>query len=192
MILYVHGFRSCGWGTKSLALRRFFGINQVLAPDLSPRPGTAIAQLEGLIGRYPVRGLVGASLGGFYATWINRRMALPAVLVNPVVRPHEKLAEHTGTHARWCDGMRFEVSDTWLTTLASMQRAALRDEERYLILLQEGDEVLDYREAAHFYGEKTLDVAAGGDHRFIAFDDHLEQISRWLNIPSADRYVAAV
>lgn len=191
MIVYIHGFRSCGWGTKSLALRQFFGVTQVLAPDLPARPEPAITQLEGLIARYPIRALVGASLGGFYATWLNRRCALPAVLVNPVVRPHEKLAGHIGSQARWCDGMPSEVSDAWLTTLASMQRAGLREEERYLVLLQEGDEVLDYREAANYYRDKTLDVTAGGDHRFIDFDDHLEQISRWLNIPPADRHVAA-
>lgn len=191
MILYIHGFSSCGWGMKSLALRHFFGVNRVIAPDLPPRPDAAIAQLEGLIDRYPVEGLVGASLGGFYATWLNRRHAVPAVLVNPAVRPHEKLAGYTGSHARWCDGMPFDVSDAWLATLASMQRAALRNQERYLVLLQKGDEVLDYMEAADYYRDKTLDVSEGGDHRFTGFDDHLEKISRWLKIPSADRHAPA-
>jgi hypothetical protein len=185
MILYIHGFASCGWGAKSLALRQFFGIRQVIAPDLPFRPNAAVRRLEGLLRRYPVSALVGASLGGFYATWLNQDKRLPTVLINPVVRPHEKLAAHTGRQARWCDQMPFEVSRDWLGELAALQRPSTDGAERYLVLLQKGDEVLDYREAAAFYRDQTLAIEDGGDHRFAGFADHLERISGWLGVPAA-------
>jgi predicted esterase YcpF (UPF0227 family) len=185
MILYIHGFASCGWGEKSLALRRFFGVHRVIAPDLPFEPSGAVERLEQLLARYPISALAGASLGGFYATWLNRQRHLPAVLINPVVRPHEKLAAHTGTNLRWCDAMSFDMSPDWLTTLSAMQRPVTRDEERYLVLLQKGDEVLDYREALTFYRNQSIELEDGGDHRFAGFTDHLERISGWLGIQPA-------
>ena len=185
-MLYIHGFASCGWGAKSLALRQFFGTRRVIAPDLPFRPSAAVRKLEELRRRYPVSALVGASLGGFYATWLNRDKRLPTVLINPVVRPHVKLAAHTGRQERWCDQMPFEFAHDWLGELAALQRTGTDDAERYLVLLQRGDEVLDYREAAGFYRDKTLVVEDGGDHRFIGFVDHLERVSDWLGFPAAD------
>jgi uncharacterized protein len=73
VILFVHGLGSCGWGEKSLALRRHLGLRRVLAPDLPFHPEAAMAHLADLCRRYPVRGLVGSSLGGFYATCQNAR-----------------------------------------------------------------------------------------------------------------------
>jgi len=180
LILFIHGFGSCGWGSKSLALRRHFGIGQVIAPDLPFHPREAITALERLIGRYPVEALVGSSLGGFYATWLNRHADLPGVLINPVVHPHDKLAAHLGAHRRWCDDMAFAIGPDWLDALKALQRTELAAPERYLVLLQSADEVLDYREAARFYRDKDLEIIAGGSHRFEGFDTHLPQIASWL------------
>ena len=49
-----------------------------------------------------------------------------------------------------------------------------------LVLLQQGDEVLDYRDAAAYYRDKDLVVSAGGNHRFDNLDDHLPRIDAWL------------
>ena len=38
LILFIHGFGSCGWGEKSLRLRRHFGVERLLAPDLPFHP----------------------------------------------------------------------------------------------------------------------------------------------------------
>ena len=169
LILFIHGFGSCGWGEKSLQLRRHFGLNQVLAPDLPYHPDDAMRQLRGLIGRYPIRALVGSSLGGFYATSLNAQAPLPTVLINPVIRPHELLSGYLGVQHRWCDGARFAVGEDYLQTLIRLQRDRLAAEERYLVLLQQGDETLDYRQAAAYYRDKEVVQVAGGSHRF----DHI-------------------
>ena len=46
MILFIHGFGSCGWGEKSLALRHHFGVGRVLAPDLPFHPQAVVEQLD--------------------------------------------------------------------------------------------------------------------------------------------------
>lgn len=180
MILFVHGFGSCGWGEKSLALRRYFGVDRLLAPDLPFHPDRAVAHLRGMLERYSVDALVGSSLGGFYATALNAHAPRPTVLINPVVRPHELLKDYLGRQERWCDGAPFEVAPDYLADLRQLQRGSLAPDEHYLVLLQQGDEVLDYRCAADFYRAKDVITEAGGSHRFERFTRQLPRIAGWL------------
>ncbi len=180
MILFIHGFGSCGWGEKSLLLRRHFGLDRVIAPDLPFHPDAALARLRHLVAGYPIRALVGSSLGGFYATALNRIAPLPAILVNPVVRPDELLANYLGVQYRWCDGARFEVGEDYLQALLRQHRERLNRHEHYLVLLQQGDETLDYRQAAAFYRDQEVHAAPGGCHRFDHFERQLPLIGDWL------------
>lgn len=180
MILFVHGFGSCGWGAKSLLLRRHFGIRDLIAPDLRFDPHAALDQLREIIHRYPVRALVGSSLGGFYATCLNAERPLPSVLINPVVYPHRLLSGFVGAQRRWCDQAPFEVRADQLDALATLQRERLDADEAYLVLLQRGDEVLDYRQAAAFYAGQELVEIDGGSHRFEHLDLQLARITDWL------------
>lgn len=178
VILFIHGFASCGLGLKSAALRDYFGADQVLLPNLSHHPEVAIAQLEAQIASRPVDLLVGSSLGGYYATWLNREACLPAVLINPVVASQPIFDEFVGRHEH-CDGSTFELTAGHIATLRGYRRDQLRDDERYLVLLQSGDEVLDYRLAATYYAAKEVIVEPGGDHRFAHFENHLPRIAAW-------------
>lgn len=178
MILFIHGFTSCGLGTKSEALRNYFGADDVLLPDLPHQPERAIAFLEQLLDDHPVDLLVGSSLGGYYATWLNREHTHPAVLVNPAVAPHALLDDYLGEHQD-CHGTRFELTPRHLATLRSFHRPQLRTDERYLVLLQTGDEVLDYRQAATYYADFEVVIEQGGDHRFQHFENHLPRIATW-------------
>ncbi len=188
MILFIHGFGSCGWGEKSLLLRRHFGVDRVIAPDLPFQPDLAMMRLREVIGRHAVRALVGSSLGGFYATALNARDPLPTILINPVVRPHELLADYLGPQRRWCDDAPFDVGIGFLDQLRGLYRAGLAPDEAYLVLLQQGDEVLDFGDAAAYYRAKDVIEIPGGSHRFEHLDRWLPQISGWL---AAHRTLAA-
>ena len=188
MILFIHGFGSCGWGEKALALRRHFGVSQLLAPDLPFDPERAIDHLRGMLERHPVRALVGSSLGGFYATALNGIAPRPTILINPVIRPHELLADYLGPQRRWCDDAPFDVGPDCLTALTRLQRRHLAPEERYMVLLQTGDEVLDYRQAADFYASKDGSGASGGSHRFEHLGHELPRISQWLQRRSSTEH----
>ena len=102
------------------------------------------------------------------------------MLINPVVRPHALLADYRGAQTRWCDGAPFAVTNDDLQGLVGLQRRGLRSDERYLVLLQQGDEVLDYRQAAGFYAGKEVVQLAGGSHRFADFGRQLPRIAEWL------------
>jgi predicted esterase YcpF (UPF0227 family) len=105
---------------------------------------------------------------------------LPAVLINPAVRPHALLEPHRGTHRRWCDGAPLVVDDDYLGALHRLYRPRLADDERYLVLLQKGDETLDYRAAEDYYAAGDLVLIEGGSHRFENLDRCLPLIDGWL------------
>jgi predicted esterase YcpF (UPF0227 family) len=48
--------------------------------------------------------------------------------------------------------------------------------DRYFLLVQTGDEALDYRQAVAFYAGAWQFVQGGGDHTFTGFDAQIPAI----------------
>ena len=181
MVLYIHGFASSGLGSKAQLVRDFFG-DEAFAPSLSYIPELAIDTLEQIVQktlpREPVH-LVGSSLGGFYATVLAERHGLDAVLVNPSTRPWETLGKHTGYVTHFHDLSRFEWTERHVRTLKELDPYPVRD-GRYLLMLQTGDDLLDYRVALERYPEAERVVEEGGSHAFDGFENHLERIASFF------------
>jgi predicted esterase YcpF (UPF0227 family) len=176
MLLYLHGFGSCGDSTKSRLLKERFGEAEVLAPDLPVAPEEAMAFLDALIERENVTLLVGSSLGGFYATALSAKHGIDAVLINPSVHPYRTLAPYVGTNRYWCSGEPFEWKGEYLLQLARIAEQMRLPDTDLLVLLQTGDEMLDYRVAAEVYADYEVIVEEGGSHRFENLGEYLEQI----------------
>src|SRR5690606_41495391 len=51
-----------------------------------------------------------------------------------------------------------------------------------LVLLQAGDEQLDYREAREYYRRQRMIVEQGGDHSFVDFPRYLPAVLEFLEI----------
>jgi len=181
MLIYIHGFNSSSLSGKARELGAWMaehGLGEACAcPDLPDRPAAAIALLEGLIAKSvgPDK-LIGSSLGGFYATYLAEKHGLKAVLVNPCVDCHVKLAGYVGSlQKNWHSGAEYAFS---AAHLAELQALACRptDMARTLLLLETGDEVLDYREAVAAYAGARQVVLEGGDHGFSRFTEFLPDI----------------
>ena len=54
--------------------------------------------------------------------------------------------------------------------------------ENLFVLLQEGDEVLDYEEAQEFLEGSKMVVEEGGNHSFEGLDRHFEAIKRFFGV----------
>ncbi|MGB1110328.1 MAG: YqiA/YcfP family alpha/beta fold hydrolase [Gammaproteobacteria bacterium] len=180
MILYIHGFGSCGSGNKVDALRAEFGEKNVLSPDLPVSPKAAMALLESLIAEHDIELLVGSSLGGFYAEWLNGRHGIPSVLINPSTRPQETLARYLGENTHWCTGERYQWTPAHIEELAPFARSAVPRNEHYLVLLQTDDEVLNYRLAEQRYARHEVVIEQGGNHRFENLEDYATRILDFL------------
>lgn len=146
------------------------------APDLPHRPAQAIALLEDLILQAPDKpALVGSSLGGYYATYLAERHDLQAVLINPAVAPYRLLTPLLGPQQNFYTGETYELTEQHMLELQELEIVHLHP-ERYLLLVQTGDELLDYREAVARYTGAEQRVIPGGDHGFQYFEQYLAVI----------------
>lgn len=182
MLLYIHGFNSSARSGKALELGDWLnqrGLGEAyVCPDLPHRPAEAIQLLEGLIAAsdVPVK-LIGSSLGGFYATWLAEQHNIKAILVNPCVACHTKLAGMVGQMQKnWHSGEEYLFSPEHAAELNVYAVASITRPERYLLLAETGDAVLDYREAVGYYAGAQQVVLEGGDHSFSRFTDSIPAI----------------
>jgi predicted esterase YcpF (UPF0227 family) len=184
LILYLHGFRSSPHSTKAQQLKQCMvakGLgDQFCCPQLPVAPFAAIELVEGIIKSVdrPLT-LVGSSLGGYYATWLMEchwQRIQRVVLVNPAVTARLDLEGFVGTQHNWHTGETFEFTRRHVTELKALEVPLVRHQEKYWLLAETGDEVLDYRLAAAKYRDARQTVLEGGDHSFTRWTDYLDEI----------------
>ncbi|MCX2781091.1 YqiA/YcfP family alpha/beta fold hydrolase [Microbulbifer thermotolerans] len=196
LLIYLHGFLSSPQSFKCRLMRDCLIADYpriiFCAPQISPYPETARQALVSLLENFrsddscgPI-GLVGSSMGGFWATYLAEHYRLPAALVNPAVNPARRMPEYVGQTLRPYGGGTEEYRltpadvDTMHRLEAGLQHP-LRG--RYWLLAQRGDETLDYREAVDFYRGQRQTVEDGGDHGFQGFARYCKPIVEFLFNP---------
>ncbi len=188
-LIYLHGFLSGPGTVKAQALGDYLRAQNMAVtyrvPALPEEPDRALAAAETVLreelaaGPAPI-GLIGSSMGGFYATILAERYGLRAVLINPAVQPHRHIHQYLGEIVNPYSGRRFTLDQSHVNALAAMQPAVPAHPERLWLLAQTGDEVLDYREAVAFYAGCRQTVEPGGDHRFQGFERYLPDLIKFL------------
>lgn len=185
MLIYLHGFLSSPASRKARLLAEYLerrNLQQELTVlELPPDPKEALKVIEREVERAQDPALVGSSLGGYYATYIAERRGLKAVLINPAVRPYDLLKDFLGLQKNLYTGVEFIVKPRHLHDLRRLDVAAISEPERYLLLVETGDEVLDYREAVEKYRGAQQIVIDGGDHSFRSFAEHIPRIVEFAN-----------
>lgn len=186
-LLYLHGFRSSPLSYKAQAMARYMADHHpdvhFWCPQLPPSPREAMALVEASIADWPraTMGVIGSSLGGFYATWVAHQTGCPSVLVNPAVHPERDLARYLGEQTTWQDpSARFFFRAEFLDELRALGLHGLPPAGPALLLVAKGDEVLDWREMVARYPQATQIVREGGDHAFSEFEDYLDPIAAFL------------
>lgn len=178
MILYIHGFASCGDSNKSRLLTQHF--EKVLSPNVPVDPDKAISFLQKLIIDNEVTLIIGSSLGGFYAAYFAEKFQIKTVLINPSTQPFITLAPYVGTNEFFCSGEKFEWTREHITKLFSYSIAQDSIKVPVLVLLQKGDEVLDYTKAEALYANYEVVVQDGGNHRFENLDEYVGVIGEFM------------
>lgn len=186
MIIYLHGFRSAPASIKSTALRQRMAAHGLAASfwceQLPVAPREAIALVEAQIARChadwgtPAPTLVGSSLGGYYATYLAEKHDLRAVLVNPAVVAPLALEDWIGPQTNMYTGETFEFTRAHIDELRTFEVATITRPERYWLLVETGDELLDYRVAVKKYAGARQTVLEGGDHGFSRWHDYLDAV----------------
>ena len=182
MLIYLHGFNSSPASHKANLLRDYMAArgaaDQFVCPTLPHWPKEAIAQVEKLIAQYLDQNitLIGSSLGGFYAIYLAEKYNLKAVLVNPAVKPAASLESYLGAQTNICTKEKYLFTREHIRQLGDLNVRTITHPERYLLLTQTGDEVVDYREAVKKMQGAQQIVIEGGDHGFQNFSSYLDTI----------------
>lgn len=181
MIVYLHGFNSSPHSHKAQVMSATMDERGLAAhfacPALPPLAGDAIAVVEALMARHPGERLcfVGSSLGGFYATHLAEKHDARAVLLNPAVDPQVGLRAYLGEQKNLHTGEPYLLTEEHLLNWGKLFAPRITP-SRYLLIVETGDEVLDYRKAVERYRGAEQIVIEGGDHSLQSYVQHLPSI----------------
>lgn len=181
-LLYLHGYNSSPQSTKARQLAQWLAQHhpavEYVCPFLSPIPQVAAEQILAASKHFDWQHtlVVGSSMGGFFATWLAARFNCKAVLINPAVRPWEHVAHLAGEQANYHTGAIETVTEADIQQLRDYSTDTIAAPENLWVLLQTGDEVLDYRAAEQFYQGTRITIEEGGDHSFQGFERFMPDI----------------
>lgn len=188
-LLYIHGFLSSPLSFKAQQTQAWLAANHpeidYYCPQLSPYPAETQQLLERLVESLlpqPVY-LMGSSLGGFWATWLAEKYNLHALLINPAVSPQSFMPKYVGMELK-----SYHTEDKYLLSQQHIEEITRVDitpqrRENYWLLVQTGDETLDYRHAVEKYVGCKQTIEEGGDHAFQDFERYLESGLEFLSSP---------
>ena len=187
LLIYIHGFNSSPQSHKAIQTERWFAENvpdiQFCCPTIPPFADQALSLLRDQIEHYlpqPVY-LIGSSMGGFFATCLAEQYNLKAVLINPAVNPARGLHKWVGENANYHTGETWHFEHQHIAPYREIDPGELKNKNNYLVLLQSGDEVLDYRDAVERYQGCEVILEQGGDHSFVGYERHLPTVQRFFD-----------
>ncbi len=182
-LLYLHGFNSSPKSFKAQRLLAYMEArgcaSRLCLPQIPVNPGEAARFLDSLasdILEKSALSVMGSSLGGYYATWLAEKHHCPAVLINPSVEPYETLRAYLGENRFYYEDGSWYFDESHIGQLLAMKPALPLHTGLYRVLLQTGDETLDYRQALTYYRGADIVVEEGGSHGFDGFENHLASL----------------
>ncbi len=182
-IFYLHGFLSSPTGPKATLVSQECakrGIDFV-APDMNEEPKVLFEKLQdALKGKDPESfGLIGSSLGGFYATRLASEFGCKTVLINPATEPWLTIKNFLGKQVTR-EGKVVFVKEAYGAELQELQVKEVKYPERMLLVLSMADEVLNWKETEkRFSMVKTLKLP-NEDHAVSGFSKIVSEVVDYL------------
>ena len=188
-LIYLHGFNSSENAHKASLLKRrcdALGLGEsLIVPRLDWQPEKAIQQLEEIIEPKLPFGvtLFGSSLGGFYATYLAQKYQVKTAVLNPAVGAPVLLEKHLGLQKNYHTGEEYYLSEQHIHQLMAYDVSLTRP-DLFWLMLQKGDETLDYQLALNYYQGVNTVLEEGGNHSFEGFERYLDQLISFANLKS--------
>jgi hypothetical protein len=188
-LLYLHGFRSSPKSTKARVVearvrQRHPGVTW-WCPQLPPSPREAMRMVMDGVAAWPADGMgvIGSSLGGFYATCVGQARGCRTVVLNPAVDPARDLAKYIGEQTAWHDpNEHFFFEPSYVDELRALESGPIRRPENFFAVVAKGDEVLDWREMSARYAGCRVKLLEGSDHAISEFDEHIPEVFNFLGL----------
>lgn len=191
-LLYLHGFLSSPQSLKAQQTVKYcdrIGLQGAYTlPMMRHGPAQTMSELCEWVDQNNEKDicLIGSSLGGFYACYLSEKYNLPAVLINPAVCPFEFWDTHIGEHRNYYSNELHKVTSEHIRELKNLDVPELGNPDNFMVLVQTGDETLDYRQAVEKFSKANCLVREGGSHSYenyvaelpLIFDFLLSRISQ--------------
>ena len=197
VLLFLHGMNSSPASHKAVMLRQYMQRHhpdiRYLVPVQAHLPQENVHNLYELMQPFVsthALAVAGSSLGGFYAGALKEKLLagypganIRAVLINPVVHPSKLLSRsRLFEKEQTCHstGQRYKVTREHANQIKALEPQTVSQPEKTLVLLQTGDERLDYQKAAGYYRDCRVHITPGGCHAYENFEAVLPQVFHFL------------
>lgn len=186
-ILYFHGFASSSNSNKAKILKKYISKNyknaEIIIPDIDNNFKLAVNQIHELIdsAKHPIV-FIGSSLGGYYASYFSSKFKTKSVLINPAIPPLEDFEMYLGENENYSTGEKFIITPEDIRYIRKMSYKKYSNAENTYVLLESGDEVLNYKETTKYFSGSYLDIIYGGSHSYESLDEKLKNIVNFIEI----------
>lgn len=186
ILLSLHGFHSSPESLKAQQMRDYLLVNDLdivfHCPQLPVLPQLMWQVVEDFFEQYKSYDItvMGSSLGGFLATKAVQKYAIKAVLINPAVMPNLLFAKYKGLQTHPYLQQRYEINQNYIKQIENLYIEKLEYPDKIWVLLQEKDEILDYKDAVDKYKECKITCEKDGNHSFVGFERYLADIIKFL------------
>lgn len=197
MIIYLHGFGSCGKSPTIDKFKEYFGEDNVFAPTYTVHNFyTALDEIKFALleadifvkdnseysfnDKIPFEEIVwmGSSTGALYAEHLALLYGGKVCVVNPVTDKTD-LLELVGENTNYCTGVKYHFTKDDYDTFWS---ADVDVWIRRLVLVEKDDPLLDHSKTKDLYEGHSWYVEYDGDsHRFTYWDDALPKLKEFIN-----------
>ena len=186
ILLSLHGFHSSPASLKAQQMRDYLLSHhsdiQFHCPQLPVLPEQMWQVIETFFEQHKEFDIavMGSSLGGFLATKVVQTYAVNALLINPAVTPDLLFNQYQGTQVHPYLKLQYEINQDYIKQIENLYIEKLKFPDKIWVLLQQEDEVLDYRDALKKYKACQITCEKGGDHSFTGFERYLTEIIHFL------------
>ena len=188
-VLFIHGFNSSPLSEKAQLTKSYLAEHlpevKFYCPQVATTPKAAIEQLEQYLtvnkSTTETWALIGSSLGGYFSTYLSEAYGIKAVLINPAIKPYELLSGYIGEQVNPYTQERYQVESNYLNDLIALEQKSV-SKDNYMVMVQTGDEVLNYQQAVDKFQGSQVIVQPGGDHSFVNYKNMLPQIVEFLQL----------
>lgn len=136
--------------------------------------------------------LMGSSMGGYYAQFLGQKYKLPYIMINPALNPKPIFMQNLGASSNPNTGEKFCIDEVYIQQLEGFDCAVLDNTIPSMLLLDEGDEVIDSPFALGKYQTESsamsvVHIFKDGDHAFQHLDEAWPMIKDFVkNIKKAE------